>query len=101
MNPVPILNQPDPFQTPIQPVSVVVQAEQVPQAPAPIEKLSITDINRNFSNSMIGILDDLYTKPDTESWASYIYIVMTKDDRLLYVGLLFLFIVLFYLIIQS
>jgi len=49
--------------------------------------LSLQGLGNNVSNTLLGILDDLFTKPDNISWMSYLSQVLLKDDRFTFFGI--------------
>jgi len=53
---------------------------------------SLSDINKNISKTCIGIMNDLLNKPDNIVWYEYIQIVIKKDDRYAYLGIIFIII---------
>ena len=55
-----------------------------------IANLSIKDIITNTADSIIGLLDDLFTKPKDISWKDYIPNILQKDQRYTYIGFVFL-----------
>ena len=63
-----------------------------------ISNLSIKDIITNISDSVIGILDDLFLKPENINWKDYISIILKKNQRYTYIGVLFL-IIAFYMLL--
>lgn len=65
-----------------------------------IANLSITDIVKNIADSIIGFLDDLFVKPEDINWPNYIFIILQKDQRYTYIGILFL-IIAFYILITK
>jgi hypothetical protein len=57
-------------------------------------------INENVSVTFIGILDDLFNKPDNESWNSYLPKILSKEQRSSYLAVLLFFIALYILLIK-
>lgn len=49
---------------------------------------SLKTIIREMSTSMINLIEELYEKPKEEKWNEYILKVLTKDDRMIYIGFL-------------
>lgn len=66
----------------------------------PIENPTFSQINENVSKSFVGILDDLFTKPDDESWNSYLPKILSKDNRYNYIAVLIFFIALYILLVK-
>jgi len=65
-----------------------------------ISNLSIKDIIINISDSVIGILDDLFVKPDNINWPNYISSILQKNQRYTYIGILFLIIAFYILLVH-
>lgn len=66
-----------------------------------IQKLSLSDINKNISKSCIGLLDDSFNKPDDITWVDYIQVIIKKDQRYTYIGILFIFIAFYILLVSN
>lgn len=49
--------------------------------------LSLEGLGNNVSNTLLGILDDLFTKPDNISWMPYLSQILLKDDRFTFFGI--------------
>jgi hypothetical protein len=56
-------------------------------------------INRQLSIHLIGFMDDLLDKPDNMEWHRHVKMCLHKDDRMLYLTILLVFIVLFMILI--
>lgn len=69
-----------------------VKEEQVPLNP------KFSEINSNLSYSVLGFFDDLFIKPDNESWRDYFPMILSKDDRYNYLGV-FLLLIAFYILL--
>jgi hypothetical protein len=65
-----------------------------------IQNLSLSEINKNISTSCIGILDDALNKPTHITWGEYIQIILKKNQRYTYIGILLIFIA-FYILLAS
>jgi len=63
--------------------------------------LSIQQINANISKSVIELMDDLFMKPESESWIDYIKEIMQKDDRYSYIGILLILIAVYMIIVYN
>ena len=61
---------------------------------------TFNQINEKVSVTFIGILDDIFNKPDDESWNSYIPKILSKDSRYNYMAVLIFFIALYILLIK-
>ena len=66
-----------------------------------ISHLSISEINKNISKSCIDFMNDLLNKPNTIDWIEYIQISLRKNQRYTYIGILFMFISIFILLITN
>jgi hypothetical protein len=66
-----------------------------------ISNLSIKDITKNISSSFIGFFNDLFTKPKDISWTEYLQIILKKDQRQTYIGVLFILIAFYMLIVNQ
>lgn len=47
-------------------------------------------LNQNIADSFIGLLDDLFTKEKNRSWATHLKIILHKNKRFYYLGILLL-----------
>jgi len=59
-----------------------------------------SDINRGVSVAFLGILDDLFNKPDDSPWVSYLVLIVNKDQRYNYIAVLCFFIAIYILLIK-
>jgi hypothetical protein len=98
-NPMPILQQQkaelttNPFIKPArQEASRDIDASRDQEAPQ-------IKINRQLSIHLIGFMDDLLDKPDDMEWHRHVKMCLHKDDRMLYLTILLVFIVLFMILI--
>ncbi len=99
-NPINILQQEKSFITtnpfiqplqnlqPLQPLQPLqnLQDTQPPKPP------TFYDINRKLSTSIMGLIDDMFEKPDDIPWLKYIQMILDKDERYTYLTVLFIFI---------
>jgi hypothetical protein len=65
-----------------------------------ISNLSIREITKNISSSSIGFFNDLFIKPSDTPWTEYLLKIFTKDQRHTYIGVLFILIALYMLIVK-
>jgi hypothetical protein len=65
-----------------------------------IFNLTIAEINKHVSSSFIGFLDDLFTKPQDVSWKVYIPMIIQKDQRYTYLGILLILVALYMLAVR-
>lgn len=61
---------------------------------------NFSDINKGVSVTFIGFLDDLFNKPDTDTWVSYLPKIFNKDQRYNYFAILLFFIAIYILLIK-
>lgn len=47
-------------------------------------------LNQNIADSFIGFIDDLFTKDKKRSWTTHLKIILNKDGRYYYLGILLL-----------
>jgi hypothetical protein len=81
--------------------SDIIEKEYNKNKTSSILNQPIKDINKNIAGSVIGILDDLFNKPDDTDWTSYIQTILQKDQRYAYIGILFILIAVYSLIVYS
>ncbi len=97
-NPVPILQQkpssittntliPKNFQQTNDEVSIIINKNT--------EKDNGKSINQKISSDIIEFFNDFYEKPDNEKWLEYLIKISTKNNRLKYIGILFILIAIF------
>jgi len=65
-----------------------------------IFNLTIAEINKNIAASFIGFLDDLFLKPEDMPWKVYIPMIIQKDQRYTYLGVLFIIIAVYMLAVR-
>jgi hypothetical protein len=65
-----------------------------------ISNLSIKDIITNIADSVIGFIDDLLSKPVDIPWKDYISSILQKNQRYTYIGILFLIIAFYMLLVH-
>lgn len=68
--------------------------ENIPKPP------TFYDINKKLSTSIMGLIDDLFEKPDDIPWLKYIQMILDKDERYTYLTVLFIFTTLFIILIN-
>jgi hypothetical protein len=61
---------------------------------------TFNQINEHVSVTFVGLLDDMFNKPDNESWNSYLPKIVSKDNRYNYIAVLIFFIALYILLIK-
>ena len=65
-----------------------------------IANLSLNQINKNVSLSVIGFLDDLFSKPKDISWKDYLIEIIQNEQRYTYIGVLFIPIAIYMLFLK-
>ena len=63
--------------------------------------MTIKQIGRNISTTCIGLLDDMFTKPEDVSWSVYFPQIVQKDGRYGYIGILMIIIALLLLLFEK
>ncbi len=66
-----------------------------------IKDMTVSEINGNISSSVLGFLDDLFSKPDEVPWRHYLPMILQKEQRYTYFGVLLVFISVFMLIVRG
>lgn len=89
-NPTPILQQQKAEIT----TNPYIQPKPEPTE-TPKKSPTYSEINRNVSKTVLGLIDDLFDKPDDIPWTKYIQIILDKDDRYNYIAVLIVFTILF------
>lgn len=78
----------------------IIEAEYNKNKTTSVVNLSIREINKNVSSSVIGLLDDLFKKPKDIPWRVYLPIIIQKDQRYTYIGVLFIIIAIYMLLVK-
>lgn len=75
----------------------------IKKVPEPIlekeEEEVVPKINRELSIHIIGFMDDMFEKPDSVEWHHHIKQCIQKENRMLYMTILMIFIILFIILI--
>lgn len=66
-----------------------------------IFNLPISTINDNISSSFIGFFNDLFVKPADMPWRIYVPMILEKDQRYTYLGVLCIFIAIYMLAVRK
>lgn len=76
--------------------------EVVKLEPTKTEKIPPTfnDINRKLSVSIMGLIDDLFEKPNDIPWMKYLTMILEKDERYTYLAVLLIFTTLFIILLN-
>ncbi len=64
-----------------------------------IRNLTLDNILKNMAMAPINLFTDLFNKSENISWLDYIPLIIQRDQRYAYIGLLIIFITLFYILI--
>jgi hypothetical protein len=75
------------------------QKENIPKKDTP-KPPTFYDINKKLSTSIMGLIDDLFEKPDDIPWLKYIQMILDKDERYTYLTVLFIFTTLFIILLN-
>jgi len=79
--------------------NAIIEEEYKQNKTSSIQYQSLAVINKNIASSITGLIDDLFLKPADTQWKDYLPIIFQKEQRYTYIGILFLFIVLFYTLV--
>jgi hypothetical protein len=60
-----------------------------------LKDMKIEEIMTSMSDACVGISRDIYNKPENTSWVEYLSIIVLKNGRYKYVGLMIIFLVLY------
>jgi hypothetical protein len=66
-----------------------------------VNQFNLTDLHKNITKSFMGVLNDSLNKDDESSWFEYIFIILGKDQRYVYIGILLIITALIILLINS
>ena len=66
-----------------------------------VNQFNLTDLHKNITKSFIGVLNDSLNKDDETSWFEYLFIILGKDQRYVYIGILLIITALIILLINS
>jgi hypothetical protein len=66
-----------------------------------VPKMTIQELIEDMSKSLLSLIDELYEKPDNESWSNYLQEILTKDRRMTYLGTLFVILSVFIMFINN
>ena len=62
----------------------------------PVKKSpTFNHINSKLSESVLGIIDDIFVKPNDIPWSNYLVMILEKGERYTYLCVLLIFITLF------
>lgn len=84
-----------------QEASRIIEQEYNKNRTSSILNQPIRDINRNIADSVIGVMDDLFRKPEPTPWAEYILEILQRDQRYAYIGILFILVAVYMIIVYN
>ena len=73
----------------------IVEAEIKDENEKDHKNLPFSKINENIAVNFMGLLDDLFNKPEDEHWRIYLPMILSKNDRYTYLAILIFFVALF------
>lgn len=66
-----------------------------------IQDQTLSQLNKNVAQSVVGFLDDIFTKPDDIPWKHYLPMIIQKEQRYTYFGVLLIFVSIFFLLAKQ
>jgi hypothetical protein len=66
-----------------------------------IQDLTLSQINKNISQSVTSFVDDMFVKPVDIPWRHYIPMMLQKEQRYTYFGVLCLFVAIFIMLAKK
>lgn len=63
-----------------------------------IQNLSLSEINKNIGESMMGFMNDMLNKPKNIDWLTHTQLSLRKDNRYTYIGIVLVIIALYILL---
>lgn len=79
----------------------IIEAAYAQNKTSSIQDQTLSQLNQNIAQSVMGFLDDLFTKPNDIPWKHYLPIIVQKEQRYTYFGVLLMFISIFFLIVKQ
>jgi predicted nucleotide-binding protein len=70
--------------------TTVVQDQQTTTS----QDLTLKTLNQGISKSVVGIMDDMLAKPDDQNWPDHIKSTFLTEDRITFIGILFIMLAL-------
>lgn len=80
--------------------SIIEEAYQTNKTSS-IRNMTLNQINGNISSSVTGIIDDLFAKPNDVPWRHYLPMIIQKEQRFAYLGILLIFIAVYMLLARG
>lgn len=66
-----------------------------------VRNMTLNQIHGNISNSVTGIIDDMFSKPSDVPWRLYLPTILQKDQRFAYLGILLILIAIFMILARG
>jgi len=81
--------------------NLIIEEQYNKNKTSSIFNLSLRDINTNISSSFIGFFNDLFLKPADMPWRIYVPMILERDQRYTYIGVLCIFIAVYMLAVRK
>lgn len=81
--------------------NIIIEEQYNKNKTTSIFNLPIRTINDNISSSFIGFFNDLFVKPADMPWRIYIPMILERDQRYTYLGVLCIFIAIYMLAVRK
>jgi hypothetical protein len=81
--------------------NAIIEEQYNKNKTASIFNLTIKQINKNVSSSFIGFFNDLFAKPKDMPWRIYVPMILQKDQRYTYIGVLLIVIAIYMLAVRA
>lgn len=79
----------------------IIEAAYIQNKTSSIKEQSLSQLNKNVAQSVVGFLDDVFIKPDDIPWKHYLPLIIQKEQRYTYFGVLLMFVAIFFLIVKQ
>lgn len=94
-SPIPILQQQKSVITTNPYITGIIQQKEITQ-----KSPTFNEINTKLSISIMGLIDDLFIKPNDVPWSNYIVMILEKDQRYTYLCVLIVFTTFFLILLN-
>jgi hypothetical protein len=78
----------------------IIESAYTQNKTSSIKEQSLSQLNKNVAHSVVSFLDDLFNKPKDIPWKHYLPMIIQKDQRYTYFGVLLVFVSIFFLIVK-
>lgn len=68
------------------------KSANIPPKITPFHHKTLSELSINMSSSLLSLIDDLFDKPSNSSWPSYLVLIFNKNNRMTYIGIIFIII---------